>query len=130
MSAIDGTPPVIDTTRPSVARVYDLFLGGKDNYDVDREVYRRTMEICPEVPLLSRAFRRWLVRVVRFLAGIAEIDQILDCGSGLPTAENTHQVAQRVRPETTVVYVDNDPIVNAYGRALLEENDRTHFVDA
>ncbi|WP_312024877.1 SAM-dependent methyltransferase [Kibdelosporangium aridum] len=136
MSAVDGisadepVPPTIDTTKPSIARVYDMFLGGKDHYEVDREVYRRTMEISPEVPLLTRAFRQWLIRVVRFLASGPGIDQILDCGSGLPTAENTHQVAQRVRPETTVVYVDNDPMVIAHGRALLEENDRTHFVDA
>jgi SAM-dependent methyltransferase len=130
VSADESVPPLIDTTKPSVARVYDMFLGGKDHYEVDREVYRRTMLISPEVPLLTQAFRRWLVRVVRFLSAGAEIDQILDCGSGLPTAENTHQVAQRIRPETTVVYVDNDPIVVAHGRALLEENDRTHFIDA
>ncbi|MBP2326794.1 hypothetical protein JOF56_007179 [Kibdelosporangium banguiense] len=136
MSAVEGNSaddpilPFIDTTKPSVARVYDVFLGGKDHYEVDREVYRRTLEITPEVPLLTRTFRQWLIRVVRFLASGAGIDQILDCGSGLPTAENTHQVAQRVNPETTVVYVDNDPMVIAHGRALLEENDRTHFVDA
>jgi len=123
-------PPSVDTTKPSIARVYDVFLGGKDNYEVDREVYRKTMEISPEVPLLTRAFRQWLVKVVRFLASGPGIDQILDCGSGLPTAENTHQVAQRIRPDTTVVYVDNDPMVVAHGRALLEENDRTHFVAA
>src|SRR3954470_24323130 len=107
MSAVDGTAadesvlPFIDTTKPSIARVYDVFLGGKDNYEVDREVYRKTMEISPEVPLLTRAFRQWLVKVVRFLASGPGIDQILDCGSGLPTAENTHQVAQRIRPDTT-----------------------------
>jgi hypothetical protein len=134
MSAVDGVPadelapPSVDTTKPSIARVYDMFLGGKDNYEVDREVYRRTMEINPEVPLMARAFRQWLIRVVRYLASGPGIDQFLDCGSGLPTAENTHQVAQRIRPETTVVYVDNDPMVIAHGRALLEENDRTHFV--
>jgi hypothetical protein len=126
----DGlAPPFVDTTKPSVARVYDMFLGGKDHYEVDREVYRRTMEINPEVPLMARAFRQWLIRVVRYLAADPGIDQFLDCGSGLPAAENTHQVAQRVRPEATVVYVDNDPMVVAHGRALLEENDRTHFVD-
>jgi hypothetical protein len=121
-------PPHVDTTRPSVARLYDLFLGGKDNYQVDREVYARTLQIDPDAPLLARALRQWLVRVVRFLAAGARIDQFLDCGSGLPTSQNTHQVAQRVNPETTVVYVDNDPMVIAHGRALLEENDRTHFV--
>jgi S-adenosyl methyltransferase len=135
MSAVDGVPtdefvpPFVDTTKPSIARVYDMFLGGKDHYEVDREVYRRTVEINPEVPLMAQAFRQWLVRVVRFLASDPGIDQFLDCGSGLPTAENTHQVAQRIRPGTTVVYVDNDPMVVAHGRALLAENDRTHFVD-
>jgi hypothetical protein len=126
--ADESVPPFVDTSKPSVARVYDVFLGGKDNYEVDREFYRRTLEINPQVPLLARAFRQWLVRVVRFLASGPGIDQILDCGSGLPTADNTHQVAQRIGPETTVVYVDNDPMVIAHGRALLEENERTHFV--
>jgi S-adenosyl methyltransferase len=124
----DAVTPRIDTTRPSVARVYDMFLGGKDHYEVDREVYRRTMEIEPSTPLLARAMRQWLIRVVRYLSDRANIDQFLDCGSGLPTAENTHQVAQRVNAEATVVYVDNDPMVIAHGRALLEENDRTHFL--
>jgi S-adenosyl methyltransferase len=80
--------------------------------------------------LLARSLRQWLIRAVRFLAGGAGIDQFLDCGSGLPTSENTHQVAQRINPDTTVVYVDNDPMVIAHGRALLEENDRTHFIAA
>ncbi|MET0136422.1 MAG: SAM-dependent methyltransferase [Kibdelosporangium sp.] len=126
----DVVPPRIDTTRPSVARVYDLFLGGKDHYEVDREVYRRTMALEPNAPLLARSMRQWLIRVVRYLSGTAKIDQFLDCGSGLPTAENTHQVAQRINPETTVVYMDNDPMVIAHGQALLEENDRTHFLAA
>jgi hypothetical protein len=120
----------VDTTKPSVARVYDMMLGGKDHYEVDREFYRRTMEIEPNAPLLAQALRRWLIRVVRYLTTTAKIDQFLDCGSGLPTAENTHQVAQRINPEATVVYVDNDPMVIAHGRALLEENDHTHVVAA
>ena len=120
-------PPQVDTTRPSIARVYDAFLGGKDNYEVDREVYRQVVQIAPEARTTGLQCRAWLIRVVRFLAGNAEIDQFLDCGSGLPTAENTHEAAQRINPEARVVYIDNDPMVAAHGRALLEENDRTHF---
>jgi hypothetical protein len=120
----------IDPTKPSIARVYDAFLGGKDNFDVDREVYRRAVEIDPDAPVAARDLRSWMIRVVRFLVGQAGIDQFLDCGSGLPTAENVHQAAQRVSPDVTVVYVDNDPVVAAHGRALLEENSRTHFLFA
>ena len=122
--------PFIDTTKPSIARVYDASLGGKDNYEVDRQAYQQVVKITPEAPLLAKAFRDWLIRAVRFLAGPAGIDQFLDCGSGLPTAENTHQAAQRINPEACIVYVDNDPMVIAHGRALLEENDRTHFAAA
>lgn len=122
--------PRLDTSRPSIARVYDVFLGGKDNYEVDREVYRRAVEINPDAKVFAVEMRRWLIRAVRFLAGEAGIDQFLDCGSGLPTAENTHQVAQRVNPDATVVYVDNDPMVIVHARALLADNDRTHVVVA
>jgi hypothetical protein len=97
---------------------------------VDREVYRRALQINPDAQLFALEMRRWLIRAVRFLAGEAGIDQFLDCGSGLPTAENTHQVAQRINPDATVVYVDNDPVVLVHGRALLEDNDRTHVVAA
>ncbi|WP_237774323.1 SAM-dependent methyltransferase [Actinosynnema sp. ALI-1.44] len=120
--------PHIDSTRPSVARVYDAGLGGKDNYEVDREVLRAIDAAVPNHAIVARDNRDWLIRVTRYLAGQVGISQFLDLGSGLPTAENTHQVAQRVNPEATVVYVDNDPMVLAHGRALLEENDRTHFI--
>lgn len=121
-------PTTIDTTKASIARVYDAFLGGKDNYEVDRAVYEQVKTIAPQSPELARDFRTWLIRSVRFLAGSAGIDQFLDLGSGLPAAENTHQAAQRFNPDAKVVYVDNDPIVAAHGRALLEENERTHFI--
>jgi SAM-dependent methyltransferase len=120
---------MVDSSRASIARVYDAILGGKDNYAVDRQVVDDVLRIAPESPLVAKALRRWLVRVVRYLAR-SGVDQFLDCGSGLPTAENTHQVAQFHNPEATVVYVDIDPIVAAHGRALLEENDRTHVVRA
>ncbi|MQA09092.1 MAG: hypothetical protein GEU98_11210 [Pseudonocardiaceae bacterium] len=126
----EATPKGIDTSTASVARVYDALLGGKDNYEVDRVVYRSVLESSPEAPRTAQAIRQWLVRVVRWLAGPAGMDQFLDLGSGLPTVENTHEVAQRVNPEARVVYIDNDPIVGAHGRALLEENDYTHFAEA
>jgi hypothetical protein len=125
-----GLGTEIDPSTPSVARVYDAFLGGKDNYEVDREVYRRALEIDPDAPVAARDLRAWLIRVVRFLVGQAGIDQFLDCGSGLPTAENVHQAAQRLSPDVKVVYADNDPVVAAHARALLEENPQTHFVSA
>jgi hypothetical protein len=117
----------IDTTKPSIARCYDAALGGKDNYEVDREFIRRLEEVAPEIGRMTWDNRKFLIRVTRYLAGEVGITQFLDCGSGLPTAENTHQVAQRIQPEARVVYVDNDPTVLAHGRALLEENDQTHF---
>ncbi|HEX8758865.1 MAG TPA: SAM-dependent methyltransferase [Pseudonocardiaceae bacterium] len=117
----------IDTTKPSIARCYDAALGGKDNYEVDREFIRRLEQVAPEIGRMTWDNRKFLIRVTRFLAAEAGITQFLDCGSGLPTAENTHQVAQRIQPDARVVYVDNDPTVLAHGRALLEENDQTHF---
>lgn len=123
-------PVGVDPTRASIARVYDAFLGGKDNYEVDREVLRGVQKAAPEAQELATENRAFLIRACRFLAGQADITQFLDCGSGLPTAENTHQVVQRINPDTRIVYVDNDPVVLAHGRALLEENDRTHFVSA
>lgn len=127
----DGAlPAYIDTTKASIARVYDAFLHGKDNYEIDREVYRRVCAVAPEAPNLAWDNRQFLIRATRFIAGQTGITQYLDCGSGLPTAENTHQVAQRIQPDARVVYIDNDPSVCAHGRALLEENERTHFVAA
>jgi len=117
----------IDATKPSIARAYDAALDGKDNYEVDWELLRRILQVAPEAKQIARDNRNFLIRTVRFLAGETGVTQFLDCGSGLPTAENTHQVAQRMCPDARVVYVDNDPVVLAHGRALLEENDRTHF---
>lgn len=135
MPSADSTPtrslpPSVDTTKPSVARVYDAGLGGKDNYEVDRELVRQLEKIAPEVRQIALENRAFLIRVCRFLATHARMDQYLDCGSGLPTAENVHQVVQRLNPDARVVYIDNDPVVLAHGRALLEENDQTHFAAA
>jgi S-adenosyl methyltransferase len=125
-----NTPVGIDPTRASVARVYDAMLGGKDNYEVDRKAADELRAAVPHVADLAFTNRNFLIRVCRFLASQTDIKQYLDCGSGLPTAENTHQVVQRMNPESKVVYVDNDPVVLAHGRALLEVDERTKLVDA
>lgn len=123
----DESPVIIDTTQASIARVYDAFLNGKDNYEIDREVFRRVQAVTPEASQLAWDNRSFLIRATRFIASQTGVTQFLDAGSGLPTAENTHQVAQRLQPDSRVVYIDNDPVVLAHGRALLEENDQTHF---
>lgn len=123
-------PAEIDTSVPSVARAYDYALGGKDHFEVDRAAVRAAELVAPEAGILARDNRAWLIRATRFLAGEAGIGQFLDIGSGLPAAENTHQVVQRINREARVVYVDNDPAVVAHGRALLEENKLTRFVPA
>ncbi|MGC7093541.1 SAM-dependent methyltransferase [Amycolatopsis lurida] len=120
----------VDPTRASIARVYDAFLNGKDNYEIDREVLRGVQQKAPEAQDLATENRGFLIRACRFLAGQTGVTQYLDLGSGLPTAENTHQVVQRLVPDSVVVYVDNDPVVLAHGRALLEENDQTHLTSA
>lgn len=126
---MDGIVPsvYVDTTKASIARVYDAALDGKDNYEVDREVVQRLARVAPEIRQFTWDHRNFLIRVTRFIARRTGITQFLDCGSGLPTAENTHQVAQRIQPDARVVYVDNDPVVLAHGRALLVDNDQTHF---
>ncbi|MFE5563366.1 SAM-dependent methyltransferase [Amycolatopsis japonica] len=126
--APSSIPVGIDPTRASIARVYDAALGGKDNYEIDREVLRQVATKAPEVKDLAWSNRNFLTRAVRFLAQQGKITQFLDCGSGLPTAENTHKIAQRVNADTRVVYVDNDPVVIAHGRAILEDNPDTYFV--
>jgi len=125
-------PPTIDTTVPHSARIWNYWLGGKDNYPVDRAAGEQFRETFPEIVAIARASRQFLTRAVRYLAGEAGIRQFLDIGTGLPTADNTHQVAQRVAPESRIVYVDNDPIVLTHARALLTSTPegRTAYVDA
>lgn len=120
----------VDTAQASIARVYDAALGGTDNFEVDRQVLAQVREVAPEVNDLAWSNRRFLARAVRFLADQGGIRQFLDCGSGLPTAENTHQIARRVDPSTRVVYVDNDPAVLAHGGALLAGDERCRIVAA
>ncbi|HEX4258307.1 MAG TPA: SAM-dependent methyltransferase [Streptosporangiaceae bacterium] len=109
----------IDTTVPHIARVYDYWLGGKDNFAVDRETAEKVIAAFPDVLISVRAQREFLGRAVRYLVTEAGIRQFLDIGTGLPAADNTHEVAQRIAPQTRVVYVDNDPIVLSHARALL-----------
>lgn len=123
-------PVGVDPNRPSIARVYDGFLGGKDHYAVDREVMKKVLQAVPEAADIARGNRGFLNRACRFLAAQTDIDQFLDCGSGLPTAENTHQIVQRANRDALVVYVDNDPVVLAHGRALLEEDQHAYIVEA
>ena len=123
-------PVGIDPNRPSIARVYDGFLGGKDHYAIDRLVMEKVLQAVPEAADIARGNRGFLNRACRFLAAQTGIEQYLDCGSGLPTAENTHQIVHRTLPEAQIVYVDNDPVVLAHGRALLADEEFTHMVEA
>jgi O-methyltransferase involved in polyketide biosynthesis len=125
----EEAPPGVDPTRPSPARVYDYALGGKDNYAVDRAAADSILKVAPEIRDLVVHNRRFLGRAVRY-AGECGIDQFIDLGTGLPTRENVHQVAQRVRPEARVVYVDNDPTVGMHAQALLCSDEQTTFLGA
>jgi len=123
-------PQGVDVTKPSIARVYDFMIGGKDNFAVDRMAAERALAIIPDAPEAGRACRAFLRRVVHHLAAEAGIRQFLDIGSGLPTKTNVHQVAHEVDPAAKVVYVDNDPMVLVHGRALLADNDSTTVIEA
>jgi hypothetical protein len=112
-------PGRLDTGVPHIARVYDYWLGGKDNYAVDREVAERIIATGNPVTHNARANRAFLGRAVRHLTAEVGIRQFLDLGTGLPSADNTHEVAQRIAPESRIVYTDNDPIVLVHARALL-----------
>ncbi len=109
----------LETDRPHSARVWNYLLGGKDNYPVDSEVGDVILSTFPEFAAVARLQRRFLARAVRFLAGEAGVRQFLDIGTGLPTADNTHELAQRIAPESRIVYVDNDPLVLVHAQALL-----------
>ncbi|RJL36228.1 SAM-dependent methyltransferase [Bailinhaonella thermotolerans] len=114
-------PPGVDPTVPNVARMYDYYLGGRDNYEADRDAAERILTLMPQARRWARDNRAFLGRTVRFLAE-SGVRQFIDIGTGLPTQENVHQVAQRVHPDARVVYVDNDAVVVAHGRALLARN--------
>jgi len=123
-SAVTG----VDATRPSVARMYDYYLGGKDNYAVDRAAAEAMMASVPESVQMVASNRAFLVRAVRYLAAEAGIRQFLDIGSGLPTRQNVHEVARAAAPESRVVYADHDPLAVVHGRALLAVDAKTQYI--
>jgi hypothetical protein len=118
---------------PHSARIWNYWMGGKDNYPVDREAGDAFVAVYPDIVATAKQSRQFLIRTVRFLAGAAGIRQFLDIGTGLPTMQNTHEVAQQIAPESRIVYVDNDPLVLAHARALLVNTTPegvTTYVDA
>jgi hypothetical protein len=122
----------IDITTPHSARVWNYWLGGKDNYQADRDAGDEFLAIYPGQRDKARACRHFLLRAIRYLANEAGVRQFLDIGTGLPTANNTHEVAQHEAPDSRIVYVDNDPLVLAHARALLTSSPEgvTKYVDA
>jgi hypothetical protein len=131
-TADQGEPPAFDTSVAHQARVYDYLLGGKDNYAADRAAAESWLQVNPDTVFTARANRAFLGRAVRFLAAEAGIRQFLDIGTGIPTAGNTHHVAQSVAPAARVVYVDYDPVVLAHARALLTSRGagKTNYIHA
>ncbi|MFI6231783.1 SAM-dependent methyltransferase [Micromonospora echinospora] len=119
----DWAPDTIDVERPSVARMYDYYLGGSHNFAADRAAAGAMMAAVPEAPLMAQANRAFMRRVVHFLAE-SGVRQFLDIGSGIPTVGNVHEVAQRVAPDSRVVYVDVDPVAVAHSREILSRNDQ------
>jgi hypothetical protein len=130
--APSGEHPTFDTSVAHQARIYNYWLGGKDNYAADRAAAEAVIQMYPDAAKAARANRAFLARVVRYLAEEAGIRQFLDTGTGIPTANNTHEVAQAVAPESRIVYVDNDPVVLAHARALLTSSPEgtTEYLDA
>ncbi|MFJ1874215.1 SAM-dependent methyltransferase [Streptomyces chartreusis] len=122
----------IDTSVPHSARIWNYWMGGKDNYPVDQEAGDAYTSIAPHIEIMARASRAYLIRAVSHLTRDLGVSQFLDIGTGLPTNDNTHQVAQRITPDARIVYVDNDPIVLAHARALLYSDPpgSTAYVDA
>jgi hypothetical protein len=131
-SAAEIPVPEIDTSKPHPARMYDYYLGGKNHFAADREAADRAMAAVPSGRFGSRANRVFLGRVVRYLATEAGIRQFLDIGTGLPTTNNVHEVAQAAAPSSRIVYVDNDPMVLAHAQALLTSSPegRTAYIQA
>jgi hypothetical protein len=123
-------PRGLDVTKPNIARVYDAFLGGKDNFAADREVVRFALQVTPDAPAGAIANRAFLRRVVRYLTAEAGIRQLVDIGSGLPTQGNVHEVAHENAPQARIVYVDHDPLVRTHALALLANGPGTIFLTA
>src|SRR5258708_7292624 len=131
-SSGEATPLPFDPTVAHQARMYDYVLGGKDHYAADREAVQQALKIWPDMPFTARANRAFLGRAVTYLAADAGVRQFLDIGTGIPTAGNTHEVAQAFAPESRVVYADYDPVVLAHARALLTSHEAgaTEYIDA
>ncbi|CCH20318.1 SAM-dependent methyltransferase [Micromonospora lupini] len=127
MQRPDWAPDTIDIERPSVARMYDYYLGGSHNFAADRAAAQAMVAAVPEAPLMAQANRAFLRRAVHHLAE-AGVRQFLDIGSGIPTVGNVHEIAQRIDPESRVVYVDVDPVAVAHSREILAGNDRAVVV--
>ncbi|MFG2985789.1 SAM-dependent methyltransferase [Streptomyces sp. NPDC048258] len=122
-------PPGIDISVPSVSRIYDYYLGGSHNFEVDRQAARRAMEFMPGLPKIMQANRAFMRRAVRH--AVAEgVTQFLDIGSGIPTFGNVHEIAQAASAEARVVYIDHDPVAVAHSRAVLDGDDRSAVVAA
>lgn len=129
MQRPEWAPAQIDIERPSPARIYDYHLGGSHNFAADRQAAEQIAAIMPELPLIMRANRAFLVRAVRFLAD-SGIRQFLDLGSGIPTRGNVHEIAQQAAPGARVIYVDQDPVAVAHGQALLDGNKEAAAIQA
>ena len=132
MGHVNELPSEIDTSRPHAARIYDYYLGGKNHFAADRETADKVLQAWPHARVAAREQRKFLGRAVRYLTEAAGIRQFLDIGTGLPTANNTHQIAQSVAPASRIVYVDNDPLVLVHARALLTSDPQgaTAYIDA
>ena len=131
-SASDEQHTAIDTSAPNLTRIWNYWLGGKDNYPVDRQASDQVIAMFPDISRMARSTRAFLVRAVNYLVSEAGIRQFLDIGTGLPTANSTHEVAQALAPESRIVYVDNDPLVLLHARALLTSTPAgtCHYIDA
>ncbi|MEV7549553.1 SAM-dependent methyltransferase [Amycolatopsis sp. NPDC089917] len=114
--------PPLDYDKPNLARMKDALLGGHDHYEIDRQAVEAFLTVAPDGAVVAKEFRSWASRAIRFLAGTREVGQFLDLASGMPYVENTHQTAQRHNPDALVIYVDDDPVVQAHGLALLEDH--------
>ncbi|HEV8178655.1 MAG TPA: SAM-dependent methyltransferase [Gemmatimonadales bacterium] len=129
----DGLSTNISKSVPHSARIWNYWMGGKDNYEVDRAAGDASVKVYPDIVTMAVQSRQFLIRAVRYLASEAGIRQFLDIGTGLPTMQNTHEVAQQAAPESKIVYVDNDPMVLTHARALLRNTTPqgvTAYVDA
>jgi SAM-dependent methyltransferase len=125
-----ATPPDVDVSRASIARVYDYLLGGKEHLEVDRRAANALLNVVPEVAEIAKDNRSFLRRGVQFLVREAGVRQIIDVGSGLPSAGNVHEVAHAIDDDVRIAYVDNDPVVLAHARALLATHDNTAVITA